>query len=148
MSVKGPGGKEFQRIEQSAHLIFRFAGKRFWALTRAAGNTVSDAIRLLRLIIMTIIVAEISVRLPAGSGFQVFRNIAAAAEMAVANGPSSAVQSRLWPPYSNVVGCKLGKCAHPDYPWFNEPFPKSLRKRLFARSPVLGSIRYRSSPIA
>jgi hypothetical protein len=53
MLVKGQGGSEFQSRDETAHLILRFAGKRFWALARAAGNIESDAIKLLRLIILT-----------------------------------------------------------------------------------------------
>lgn len=59
MLVKGQGGREFQSRDERAHLILRFAGKRFWALARADGNIESDAIKLLRLIILTTIATEI-----------------------------------------------------------------------------------------
>ena len=55
MRAKGTGGNVFQTSEESAHLIRRFAGMRFSVLASAAGSMESDAIKSLRLIILTII---------------------------------------------------------------------------------------------
>ncbi len=52
MLVKGAGGKYLQSAEESAHLMFRFAGKLLSASARAAGSSAREAMKFRRLIIV------------------------------------------------------------------------------------------------